>query len=529
MRVKNVPGVYQPWRHARPLALRYAERSYTVCPPVRAAPTDRDRTGYEPKHLTTNPSYLIVALAMLNKHSLQAKLKKQRAAERARAHNNIPRHVTPTQRNDDENMSDASSSLPDTSPSPMVVAERAAASALLVQQKRELLALRLHFSKIVRPFDDTHAAYLGFMIRFKAELESHNLSHVIARESDGSAYEDEQQRTVWDMIQRSVPATILTGITDALVPHTGIAAWTTLRLRYIGDEATFQRGLETKFTNFRWIDGESFGDLEVRFGGVVSEMAMAGMPAKADSLKKDRFMAALEHTTRKDAHGASVFSRFHVVHTVHRARPFQEWMTELRLEAQQIRDALEAVANERRSTKRAHEDNHSSAAPQHQLVPISYVNPTTASRSLVSSSNIRRVGSSGSSGREVQQVAASKVCFNFSNGGSCRYGSACKFSHDPATAAGRAGGTSSGGGQRAPCRLFQQGRCNYGNRCRFMHTGPTPPAGSHSGYGSFSMPTSAPNRDPNTVPVRQMNHSYHAIGQGLGYSRENPSSGYESS
>jgi hypothetical protein len=135
--------------------------------------------------------------------------------------------------------------------------------------------------------------------------------------------------------------------------------------------------------------------------------------------------------------------------------------------------------------------------------------------------NIRRIGGGGGSGREQ----ASKVCFNFQNGGSCRYGSSCKFSHDPAAAArGTSAQMGSGGGQRVPCRLFQQGRCHYGDRCRFLHTGPTQPAGSHSTNGPSFNPASAPNRDPGTIPVRQVSHSFHSFGSGYPRDREDSSS-----
>lgn len=64
----------------------------------------------------------------------------------------------------------------------------------------------------------------------------------------------------------------------------------------------------------------------------------------------------------------------------------------------------------------------------------------------------------------MAQDNSSQICFNWRDGGDCKFGSSCRFMHD---------GQETRGSQRKAtqiCYTFRDtGSCEYGNECRFSH------------------------------------------------------------
>jgi hypothetical protein len=376
------------------------------------------------------------------------------------------------------------------------------------EELKALLALKQHFSKIARDYKieaDTSpnasssaqtAAYIAWCLRFKAELEGNGLSDVIVREGDGSVLHNARQKTVWDMIYRCVPAIVLPLITVSTSVHTGYEAWRLLRRHYLGDEQTFLQGLENRFARIVWAENEEFPVFESRFSQIVAELAAAGQ-AKTDHALRSTFMAAVEQSGKKDAHGVPVFSRLRVVDLVKRSASFEEWLAYLRVEAQQIRDALadQDMAAKRRGTIRTHTGEIRAA----ETVPISFVGPSSSSsRSFVAPQVIRRV-----------DRAAGQACYLMASTGSCRYGATCRFSHDPAVLRSASQGRTntrplSRPGE--PCRLHQAGRCRFGSSCKFSHSHPGNSA--NPGFGPSSVPPAAARTGAETISVQQLYPSF---------------------
>lgn len=55
------------------------------------------------------------------------------------------------------------------------------------------------------------------------------------------------------------------------------------------------------------------------------------------------------------------------------------------------------------------------------------------------------------------------VCRYFLEGGGCRYGDKCKFTHTRQN-------TARGEDRREVCKHFLSGRCRFGDNCRFSHS-----------------------------------------------------------
>jgi hypothetical protein len=370
---------------------------------------------------------------------------------------------------------------------------------------KALLALKQHFSKIAKdlkigvgtsPDASSRAqtdAYHAWCVRFKIELAGNGLSDVIEREGDRSVLQTARQQAVWEMISRCVPDTVLPAIAVSSSVHTGYEAWRLLRRHYLGDEQTFLQGLENRFARIVWAENEEFPAFENRFSQVVAELTAAGQ-GKTDHALKSTLMAAVEQSGKKDAHGASVFSRLRIVDLVKRSASFEEWLAHLRVEAQQIRDALadQDMAAKRRGVVRTHAGETRTV----ETVPISFVAPSSSSsRPFVAPQVTRR--------------AAGQACFLMASTGSCRYGATCRFSHDPAVLRSASQGRTntrplSRPGE--PCRLHQAGRCRFGSSCKFSHAHPGNSA--NPGFGPSSQPPAAARTGAETISVQQLYPSF---------------------
>ena len=360
--------------------------------------------------------------------------------------------------------------------------------------RKEIIEHGRHFSKIAAQFafnNDT-PSYNMFVIRFKAELENCGLeltlSEPLRQESPLSVL---SQKTVYNMILHCVPTSILPSITVTLHEHSAYKAWLALRLCYIGDEATYLQGLETRFQRVIWSDDEEFHAFEVRFEQIVSELESAAQ-VKPDHVKKSVFMHAIESSSKKDVRGVHVFDRLNTTSKIHSEKAFKEWLVHLRVEAQQIRDAIADAASNRRSTKRPHAETDQLLA-RDDSTPIGSVTPLTDHGASSSSSSapdpsLQHRPPPFHAQRRNDRVSEKSVCFNMQRTGSCRFGAKCKFSHDvPLRQVQQLHG---GGGslfQQKPrelCRMFQSGHCRFGDRCRHVHSEPSN-SGGRQGLGQF--------------------------------------------
>jgi len=333
-------------------------------------------------------------------------------------------------------------------------------SDLTASLQKELVDIGRHFSKIASPrftFDNDAASYSAWVIQFKAEAENCGLDSVLTDARYDTPLTALRQKTAYHMILSCVPKTVLVSVTSSLREHTAYEAWCTLRRHYIGDEATYLQGLETRFNRATWSDGEDFPAFEIRFNQVVAELEAAGQ-AKSDHVKKSVFLHAIESSNKKDVRGVHVFDRLNTTSQIHGQSSFTEWMVYMRVEAQHIRDAVIADATRRGSNKRAH-DNAASDATHTDAVPVSFVNmPPVTNRAPPFRAMRRTTGPPG-------------PCFNMQATGSCKFGAQCRFSHDPPH-------FRSGDAPRAvpslaksseACRNFLAGRCHRGDACRFSH------------------------------------------------------------
>lgn len=342
--------------------------------------------------------------------------------------------------------------------------------------RKEIVDNGRHFSKIATrfAFNDNTPSYSSFVIQFKAELESYGLEHTLTeqRQTD-SPLSVLSQKTVYNMIIHCVPKSVLPSITVTLAEHSAYEAWRVLRRQYIGDEATYLQGLETRFNRVIWLDGEEFNMFEVRFGQIVSELESAGQ-LKPDHVKKSVFMHAIESSNKKDVRGLHVFDRLNTTSKIHFEKAFQEWMVHLRVEAQQIHDAIANEVENRRGSKRAHADHVDSS--REESVPISLLTPANAPSSSSAMPSYRPPGPAPFHSQRRDRNPS--VCFSMARTGSCKYGAQCRYSHDSVPVRqvqqfGR-GPSSSSPFQTRPvlCNLFQAGRCNWGDKCRFAHSRP---------------------------------------------------------
>ena len=391
----------------------------------------------------------------------------RQAASRRAQQSGAPTPHTATTIDSHDDDDDLDASLDD-----MSMSDVPATVPLTSEVRKEIIENGRHFSKIASrfAFENTTPAYNGWVIQFKAEIESYGLEHTVSepRQPD-SPLSLLSHKTVYNMILHCVPKLVLPSITVTLSEHSAYEAWRVLRRRYIGDEATYLQGLETRFQRVIWSDGEEFNAFEVRFEQIVSELESAGQ-LKPDHVKKSVFMHAIESSSKKDVRGVHVFDRLNTTSKIHWEKAFSEWMVHLRVEAQQIHDAIVNEVANRRGTKRTHTD-HTEQPPREESLPISSISFHGAS-SHPSTSPPNRPPPLHAPRRADRP---SGVCFNMSRSGTCRFGAQCKFSHDAPTQVRQVhtnivNASTSSRQKQEVCRMFQAGRCRFGDRCRHIHS-----------------------------------------------------------
>jgi hypothetical protein len=348
------------------------------------------------------------------------------------------------------------------------------ADELTAPLRKELIDTGRHFSKVATrfAFDNDAASYNAWVIQFKAEAENCGLDGALTDPRTDTALAALRQKTAYHMILSCVPKTILVSITSNLRQHTAYEAWRTLRRHYIGDEATYLQGLETRFNRATWLDGEDFPAFEIRFNQLVAELEAAGQ-AKSDHVKKSVFLHAVEASSKKDVRGAHVFDRLNTTSQIHFQASFTEWMVYMRVEAQHIHDAIMA----HRGVKRPREDSGANAPPSGAVAtPVSFVAQPAAS---ASSSHAAQPNRPPPFHAQRNRGDNPSWCRDYRRFGSCRFGAQCKYSHDiPADRMNIAPKSNE------PCFKFRQGRCTMGNKCRFAHNDrepakQEPPASQH--------------------------------------------------
>jgi len=332
-----------------------------------------------------------------------------------------------------------------------------------------LMETFFHFSKTSAPrltFQNDTRSYQQWAALFKTEMSIYNnLDSCLEHEGElSSVVEQQRQNTAFHMIRICVPSVVQMALTTLpSAQQTGFVAWRTLRQHYLGDEATYLQALETRFNNIHWMDEEEFPAFEIRFDTIASELENAGQP-KPDHVKKAVVMRAVFTSNKKDAHGVQVHGRLNMIAKIHEARPFKEWIGCIRLEAQQIREEIRLAALTRGSTKRSHQEADTA-------IPVSYAAPThsSAQRKFVS---VQRRGG---------------LCRSMQRYGTCRFGTACKFSHDVGKArVGESAAVPSSAPTttREVCRNFLAGRCWRGAACRFEHASSSPGGSSNQSGNS---------------------------------------------
>lgn len=382
----------------------------------------------------------------------------------------------------------------------------------LAKSLQELKVVGRHFSKIANRFvfEDHAAAYQVWAIQFKAELLNNDLDSILT--SDPSAIEAEdqmidpklyfqQQKAVFHMIFQCMPKDKLSVlVTLPTTQQTGFAAWQALRQFYIGDEQAYLASLESKFQRARWEQAEAFPAFETRFDSLCNELQNAGA-AKLEHVKKSALMSAVEDSHHKDAQGNSVFVRLNTVSKIHFEKPYREWITALRIEAQQIQDSLH-----KKGTKRSHDREERGKDTAAMEVSFVAAPSGPSSRPLDAGRQVSLRGGAGA-GKPGEHIKP--LCRNMQFTGRCTFGARCKFSHNiPANLLGQntASGGASGGSlgdfsrttaanARGPCFDFQKGKCNRGANCRFAHSSTAPPtAAMAQQFELLQMDDSSPNR-----------------------------------
>jgi hypothetical protein len=317
-----------------------------------------------------------------------------------------------------------------------------------VSVRKELLSHQQHFSKVASrfQFDNTTASYTTWTIQFQSEIEgyTHDLESTLTTLGDTQLEVDmARQKTVYHMILHCVPKAILASLTTPpRQQHTGYHAWATLRRQFLGDEATYLQTLETQFHRLAWADGEQFPAFELRFDQILGELAALGH-AKTDHVKRATLMNAIETSNKRDVRRAHVFDRFNVVSKIHAKDSFDEWLVHIRVEAQQIRDAIAGEVGSQRGVKRDGAED---------TLPVSFVTPSTPPSNRPPPLRAARRGDA--------------ICFNMQNTGACSFGARCKFSHDLSGAKAQDGMPSS---PLEVCNNFLAGRCKWGAKCRRTH------------------------------------------------------------
>ena len=224
----------------------------------------------------------------------------------------------------------------------------------------------------------------------------------------------QQQKTVYHMIFQCVPKEKMTVVATLPVDQqTGYDAWKALRLFYIGDEQAYLASLELKFQNMRWEGSEAFPTFETRFDSLLSELLHAGA-GKAEHIKKAALMTAVEESPHKDAQGNSAFVRLNTVSKIHFEKSYRDWLTAIRIEAQQIQDSLH-----KKGAKRGRDEHKEAPVAQE----VSFItSPPARGPPFLARRDGRRAG--GGSG------GAKELCRNMQHTGRCSYGASCRYSHN---------------------------------------------------------------------------------------------------
>ena len=363
--------------------------------------------------------------------------------------------------------------------------------------RKELREIGCHFDKTTTRFVFTNdtPSYNSWTIQFKSKLESVGLEDTITGPGDGSPLAALRQKTVYHMITQCVPMVCIPAIMVTLKVHTAFEAWGVLRRQFIGDEKTYLHVLETRFNRAVWEDGEQFPEFINRFEQIASELESAGQ-TKADHVKQTIIMLAIETSHKKDVRGVHVFDRMNTIAKIHASKSFAEWVVQLRLEAQQIQDAIVKEVGTRRGHKRPADDNtHNGTEP---FAPVSYVEM---------GANQHNRPPYQQSHRPAPQRSAAP-CFNFTKDGSCRFGDRCRFTHTRSAGGSNrgqgapAGILSSPGSNPEPCRKFLAGKCTFGERCKYSHSNSSNQNGGSNTFHRSGTPT--PSRDEPTRHMRQI-------------------------
>ena len=345
----------------------------------------------------------------------------------------------------------------------------------LAQDLKALKEIGRHFSKIANrfAFEDNTAAYQVWAIQFKAELLNSDLDAILTSDPRASNPEDrmadpelyaQQQKTVFHMIFQCVPkAKLSVVVTLPQDQHTGYDAWKALRVFYIGDEQAYLASLESKFQRVCWEGAEAFPTFETRFDSLLNELLHAGA-GKAEHVKKSALMSAVEESPHRDALGNSAFVRLNTISKIHLEKPYRDWITAIRIEAQQIEDSLHKKGAKRGREEHTHKET--SGAQEVSFVASSAAPPSNRDR-RGPPFHARR-GGEGAGGSQP-------LCHNMQNTGRCRFGTSCRYSHKiPPHLLGKSDREGPNGGgantaSKAACLDFQRGKCNRGERCKFSH------------------------------------------------------------
>ena len=251
------------------------------------------------------------------------------------------------------------------------------------------------------------------------------------------ALQMQRQKVVYHMILACVPPEARSAITvTTALPakdHTGSAAWKALRAFFIGNEYAYLQSLETRFLNIVWGQGDSnetFPAFEARFETLLSELETAGV-GEAEHVKKFALIRAVEMSTKKDSD--STFYRLHTTAKIRLSeeKPYREWLTAIRTEAQQIQDAMNIKSSQAsRDTKRKKISEDEAEQNVRDVSFISSANSSSSSFSQAVNSQSRRAFQSFiPKASRFDSRSHKPLCRNFQSRGRCRFGVNGKFIH----------------------------------------------------------------------------------------------------
>ena len=329
----------------------------------------------------------------------------------------------------------------------------------------------------------------------------------------------EKQKAVYSMLVLCVPAAVRGVLTTSLPPeqHSGYGAWRALRAFFIGDEQAYLAALEDKFQRVAWDSKESYPQFESRLESLLSEMQQAGV-AKEEHVKKHALLRAIQQSHHRDVHGNHVFAALKTTAKIENGKPYRDWLTALRTEAQQIADAVAAKqaagsgCAAHGGVKRKREDGEGEHTQQ--AGDANTVEQTAEAYALSNSLQQLSLQQQQQKGRgprypltrasfDRQSHRSLTLCRNWSRTGQCSYGAACKFRHQggaigeqnkPQGGAFRlqqqqSGGRGQGAGGHArqgECHEFAAtGKCSrQSGTCRYTHTASGGSANHQHGAGS---------------------------------------------